>query len=134
VEASTSGDYHLRIPIIPPPYQPNPQPGYNAGPISPYQQQFNMSIAQQAEMVSHYQMQMWQPPRKMNPVNGYPVHPDVKFRKLPFYEIISELIKPSTIDNRDNRMHGFQFNLTPQEVKTINNEQDIASVSTIGTK
>lgn len=29
--------------------------------------------------------------------NQYPVHPDVKFKRLPFYDILGELIKPSSL-------------------------------------
>lgn len=29
--------------------------------------------------------------------NIYPVNPDVKLKRLPFYDIISELLKPSTL-------------------------------------
>lgn len=29
--------------------------------------------------------------------NNYPVHPDVKLKRLPFYDLLAELIKPSTL-------------------------------------
>lgn len=29
--------------------------------------------------------------------NSYPVHPDVKLKKLPFYELLGELLKPSSL-------------------------------------
>lgn len=29
--------------------------------------------------------------------SNYPVHPDVKLKRLPFYDLLAELIKPSTL-------------------------------------
>jgi len=29
--------------------------------------------------------------------SSYPVHPDVKFKPLPFFELMEELIKPSSL-------------------------------------
>jgi hypothetical protein len=40
-------------------------------------------------------------------VNSIPIHPDVKMKKLPFYDVINELIKPSTL----SKLLNFQTNL-----------------------
>lgn len=31
--------------------------------------------------------------------NAYPLSPDVQFKKLPFYDVLGELLKPSTLGN-----------------------------------
>lgn len=31
------------------------------------------------------------------PPGSYPIHPDVRLKKLPFYELQAELLKPSTL-------------------------------------
>ncbi|KAF4531241.1 hypothetical protein B566_EDAN018358 [Ephemera danica] len=37
------------------------------------------------------------PPATSRHQQHYPVHPDVKLKRLPFYDILGELIKPSTL-------------------------------------
>ncbi|XP_059474591.1 E3 SUMO-protein ligase PIAS2 isoform X2 [Neocloeon triangulifer] len=53
----------------------------------------------------------------------FPVHPDVKLKKLPFYDLICELVKPSTLmpSNAAARLHesNFTFHLTPQQATEI---------------
>ncbi|CAB3379828.1 Hypothetical predicted protein [Cloeon dipterum] len=57
------------------------------------------------------------------PSPRYPVHPDVRLKRLPFYEQICELLKPSTLlpSNTSTRMHetSFTFHLTPQQATKI---------------
>nr|AFI61407.1 PIAS4 protein [Bombyx mori] len=36
-------------------------------------------------------------PSPTTPLPPFPVHPDVKFKKLPFYDVLAELMKPSTM-------------------------------------
>ncbi|XP_008544140.1 E3 SUMO-protein ligase PIAS2 [Microplitis demolitor] len=60
---------------------------------------------------------------------SYPVHPDVRFKSLPFYLELSELIKPmslmtsfTTINTQiQNRLH---FYLTPQQADDMANSRD----------
>lgn len=33
----------------------------------------------------------------IHPGNSVPIHPDVRFIKLPFYDIVDELIKPTSL-------------------------------------
>ena len=33
----------------------------------------------------------------IHPSNSVPIHPDVRFIKLPFYDIVDELIKPTSL-------------------------------------
>jgi len=78
--------------------------------------------------------------------NNFPVHPDVRFKRLPFYDIIgkavnpltlivliseiflADLIKPSTlVPSTTQRMqeHPFYFHLTPQQATDIASSRDI---------
>ncbi|XP_053225584.1 E3 SUMO-protein ligase PIAS3 isoform X2 [Podarcis raffonei] len=58
----------------------------------------------------------------------HPVHPDVKMRRLPFYDVYDELIKPTTLasvnSQRFEEAH-FTFALTPQQVQQILASRDI---------
>ncbi|CAH1253303.1 E3 SUMO-protein ligase PIAS3-like isoform X3 [Branchiostoma lanceolatum] len=57
-----------------------------------------------------------------------PVHPDVTLRRLPFYDIIDELIKPTSLVPRGNSRFQetyFVFHLTPQQAAHINSSRDI---------
>ncbi|XP_044744870.1 E3 SUMO-protein ligase PIAS2 isoform X2 [Coccinella septempunctata] len=59
---------------------------------------------------------------------NYPIHPDVKFKRLPFFDVISELLKPSTlIPQTTQRMQegNFYFHLTPQQATDIAVSRDI---------
>ncbi|KAJ8962689.1 hypothetical protein NQ318_001086 [Aromia moschata] len=60
--------------------------------------------------------------------NNYPIHPDVKFRRLPFYDILADLLKPSSLVPQSNqRMHEgtFYFHLTPQQATDVASSRDI---------
>nr|ARV76531.1 protein inhibitors of activated STAT isoform 2 [Branchiostoma belcheri] len=57
-----------------------------------------------------------------------PVHPDVTLKRLPFYDIIDELIKPTSLVPRGNSRFQetyFVFHLTPQQAAHINSSRDI---------
>ncbi|NWX13879.1 PIAS3 ligase, partial [Aegotheles bennettii] len=58
----------------------------------------------------------------------HPVHPDVKMKRLPFYDVYDELIKPTTLastsSQRFEEAH-FTFALTPQQVQQILTSRDI---------
>ncbi|XP_067006588.2 E3 SUMO-protein ligase PIAS1 [Anabrus simplex] len=52
----------------------------------------------------------------------YPVHPDVKLVGLPFYEILGELIKPSSLIPSSpvpKQVANFEFHLTPQQAMSV---------------
>ncbi|KAJ8924331.1 hypothetical protein NQ315_007127, partial [Exocentrus adspersus] len=60
--------------------------------------------------------------------NNYPIHPDVKFRRLPFYDILADLLKPSSLVPQSNqRMQEgtFYFHLTPQQATDVASSRDI---------
>lgn len=53
----------------------------------------------------------------------YPERPDVKLRNLPFYKIEDVLMKPSSLQPRNNQRfneQNFSFHLTPQQASQIN--------------
>ncbi|GFO21346.1 E3 sumo-protein ligase [Plakobranchus ocellatus] len=56
-----------------------------------------------------------------------PVNPDVKLKHLPFYDVLGELMKPSTLIPKNNgRMQEnlFVFHLTPQQAQDITMSRD----------
>uniref|UniRef100_A0A8B9T0J3 Protein inhibitor of activated STAT 3 n=1 Tax=Anas platyrhynchos TaxID=8839 RepID=A0A8B9T0J3_ANAPL len=59
---------------------------------------------------------------------AHPVHPDVTMRRLPFYDVYDELIKPTTLastsSQRFEEAH-FTFALTPQQVQQILSSRDL---------
>ncbi|XP_046898643.1 E3 SUMO-protein ligase PIAS1 isoform X2 [Hypomesus transpacificus] len=57
----------------------------------------------------------------------HPVHPDVKLQKLPFYDMLDELIKPTSIASDNSQRFQetcFAFALTPQQVQQISSSMD----------
>ncbi|GBP70100.1 E3 SUMO-protein ligase PIAS4 [Eumeta japonica] len=67
-------------------------------------------------------------PSPSAPMAPYPVHPDVKFKKLPFYDVLAELMKPSTLmPMQAGRMQetSFMFHLTPQQATDIATGKDV---------
>ncbi|XP_022913975.1 E3 SUMO-protein ligase PIAS2 isoform X2 [Onthophagus taurus] len=58
----------------------------------------------------------------------YPVLPDVHFKRLPFFDILSELIKPSSLvpQNTHRIQEGtFYFHLTPAQATDIASSRDV---------
>ncbi|NWW89380.1 PIAS3 ligase, partial [Rhynochetos jubatus] len=52
----------------------------------------------------------------------HPVHPDVTMKRLPFYDVYDELIKPTTLASTNSQRFEeahFTFALTPQQVQQI---------------
>ncbi|XP_075301242.1 E3 SUMO-protein ligase PIAS3 isoform X2 [Opisthocomus hoazin] len=59
---------------------------------------------------------------------AHPVHPDVKMKRLPFYDVYDELIKPTTLASTNSQRFEeahFTFALTPQQVQQILTSRDI---------
>ncbi|NXU54775.1 PIAS3 ligase, partial [Turnix velox] len=59
---------------------------------------------------------------------AHPVHPDVTMRRLPFYEVHDELIKPTTLASTNSQRFEeahFTFALTPQQVQQILTSRDL---------
>uniref|UniRef100_A0A8D3BIP2 Protein inhibitor of activated STAT 1 n=1 Tax=Scophthalmus maximus TaxID=52904 RepID=A0A8D3BIP2_SCOMX len=60
----------------------------------------------------------------------HPVHPDVKLQRLPFYDMLDELIKPTSLASDNSQRFQetcFAFALTPQQVQQISSSMDISA-------
>ncbi|XP_019866562.1 E3 SUMO-protein ligase PIAS2 isoform X2 [Aethina tumida] len=84
---------------------------------------------------------MYQPPNMYQPypqfstrqatnqaATGYPIQPDVRFRRLPFFDVLADLLKPSTlVPTTTQRMQegSFYFHLTPQQATDVASSRDI---------
>ncbi|XP_041984954.1 E3 SUMO-protein ligase PIAS3 isoform X2 [Aricia agestis] len=71
-------------------------------------------------------------PSPTTPLPPFPVHPDVKFKKLPFYDVLAELMKPSTMmPMQATRMQEgtFIFHLTPQQATEIASGKDVVGTT-----
>ncbi|XP_034477918.1 E3 SUMO-protein ligase PIAS1 isoform X1 [Drosophila innubila] len=63
-----------------------------------------------------------------------PIHPDVRLKKLAFYDVLGTLIKPSTLVPRNTQRVQevpFYFTLTPQQATEIATNRDIRNSSKI---
>ncbi|XP_052008758.1 E3 SUMO-protein ligase PIAS1-like isoform X2 [Xyrauchen texanus] len=63
------------------------------------------------------------------PSTLHPVHPDVKLQRLPFYDVLDELIRPTSLASDNNQRFQetcFAFALTPQQVQQISSSMDIS--------
>lgn len=61
------------------------------------------------------------------PSGQYPVHPDVKLKKLPFFDLLAELLKPSSLMPQGSvrvQENTFMFHLTPQQSNDIASSRD----------
>ncbi|XP_045613188.2 E3 SUMO-protein ligase PIAS2 isoform X1 [Procambarus clarkii] len=60
--------------------------------------------------------------------SSYPINPDVKLKKLPFYDILGELLKPSSLAPQGSGRYQestFAFSLTPHQANKIANSRDL---------
>lgn len=66
---------------------------------------------------------------------GYPIHPDVKLKKLAFFDVLATLLKPATLvpSNTTQRIQegSFFFHLTPQQATDIATNRDIRNANKI---
>uniref|UniRef100_A0A9J7XEZ8 Protein inhibitor of activated STAT 1 n=1 Tax=Cyprinus carpio carpio TaxID=630221 RepID=A0A9J7XEZ8_CYPCA len=63
------------------------------------------------------------------PTSLHPVHPDVKLQRLPFYDVLDELIKPTSLASDNSQRFQetcFAFALTPQQVQQVSSSMDIS--------
>lgn len=64
---------------------------------------------------------------QMQPATQYPVHPDVRLKKLPFFDLLGELLKPSSLMPQGSlrlQENTFMFHLTPQQATDIASSRD----------
>ncbi|XP_014672923.1 PREDICTED: E3 SUMO-protein ligase PIAS2-like isoform X2 [Priapulus caudatus] len=71
---------------------------------------------------------IYNPPGSVSHLNAVPIHPDVRLRKLPFYDTLGELVRPTSLVPQGNAR--FQesfviFHLTPQQAQEIAISRDI---------
>ncbi|KAL1513790.1 hypothetical protein ABEB36_003151 [Hypothenemus hampei] len=113
----------------------------NTATVHPYNVDTRMAVStrQAAAAAALYSQQsigqnMYYPPQYATPKqssvlsSSFPVHPDVRFKRLPFYDILADLIKPSTlVPQTTQRMQEqpFYFHLTPQQATDIASSRDI---------
>ncbi|XP_053965669.1 E3 SUMO-protein ligase PIAS2 isoform X3 [Anastrepha ludens] len=71
----------------------------------------------------------------MNPIPTHiPIHPDVRLKKLAFYDVLAVLIKPSSLVPRNTQRIQevpFYFTLTPQQATEIASNRDIRNSNKI---
>jgi len=63
----------------------------------------------------------------IQPTSQYPVHPDVRLKKLPFFDLLGELLKPSSLMPQGSirlQENTFLFHLTPQQATDIASSRD----------
>lgn len=64
---------------------------------------------------------------QMPTASQYPVHPDVRLKKLPFFDLLGELLKPSSLMPQGSmrvQENTFMFHLTPQQSTDIASSRD----------
>lgn len=84
------------------------------------------SIAHSNGIVSPYNLQ----PN----TNNLQMHPDVRLKKLAFFDVMATLLKPSTlspINNQRVQEGTYYFHLTPQQATDIASNRDIRNSSKI---
>ncbi|XP_017883490.1 E3 SUMO-protein ligase PIAS1 isoform X3 [Ceratina calcarata] len=67
-------------------------------------------------------------PLQMQPRSQYPVHPDVKLKRLPFFDLLAELLKPSSLMPQGSmrlQENTFVFHLTPQQSTDVASSRDV---------
>ncbi|XP_018906959.1 E3 SUMO-protein ligase PIAS2 isoform X2 [Bemisia tabaci] len=134
--SSGSGPYSNNMPLRQPQQSMGSGMLNNPPPTYPdYQQQQMGRSSGYTQMQKQYPMYGYQQANAQhmsqkqapNP-NQYPVHPDVKFKRLPFYDILGELIKPSSLTahgNQRSQEQSFQFYLTPYQANEIAYNREI---------
>ncbi|XP_029164268.1 E3 SUMO-protein ligase PIAS3 isoform X2 [Nylanderia fulva] len=74
-----------------------------------------------------YQTKVLPTPLHIQPTSQYPIHPDVRLKRLPFFDLLSELLKPSSLMPQGTmrlQENTFLFHLTPQQATDIASSRD----------
>ncbi|XP_058820489.1 E3 SUMO-protein ligase PIAS2 isoform X3 [Topomyia yanbarensis] len=118
-------------PIVNPPLQIVPRAA-----SSMYQQQYANAVQNDnrgAQVHANGIVPIPYPETTPNP--GYPIHPDVKLKKLAFFDVLATLLKPATLvpSNTTQRVQegSFFFHLTPQQATDIATNRDIRNANKI---
>lgn len=88
-----------------------------------YQQQYNNAVTNDNRVNTVHGNGLEIPPY------NFPVHNDVKLKKLAFFDVLATLLKPSTLmpsnNTQRNQEGSFYFHLTPQQAEDIALHRDI---------
>lgn len=102
-----------------------PQPNYgNVGQQRTTNAVYPTYSSYQQKVMAPIQLQQQQQP------NQYPIHPDVRLKKLPFYDLLGEILKPSSLVPQGSmrlQENTFTFHLTPQQATDIASSRDCRS-------
>jgi len=113
------------------PMQQHPQPQQRS---TVYQQAgyTGQGPDRQMQTARMYPNNMYQYQPKASPpasaASSYPVHPDVRLKRLPFFDLMGELLKPSSlVPQGTQRLQegNFVFHLTPQQATDIASSRDL---------
>ncbi|EAT32481.1 AAEL015099-PB [Aedes aegypti] len=120
----------------PPPVLPPEPPVISRVPQGMYQQQYANAVQNDnrgGQVHANGIVPIPYPEATPNP--GYPIHPDVKLKKLAFFDVLATLLKPATLvpSNTTQRIQegSFFFHLTPQQATDIATNRDIRNVNKI---
>lgn len=87
-----------------------------------YQQNMGMVVGQTGNGTISVAHANGVPVPQYNMTQGYPIHPDVRLKKLAFFDVMATLLKPSTLMpvNAQRVQEGtYYFHLTPQQATDI---------------
>ncbi|XP_058125171.1 E3 SUMO-protein ligase PIAS1 isoform X3 [Anopheles coustani] len=94
-----------------------------------YQQQYNNAVTNDNRVSTVHGNGMEIPPY------NFPVHNDVKLKKLAFFDVLATLLKPSTLmpsnNTQRNQEGSFYFHLTPQQAEDIALHRDYRNLSKV---
>ncbi|XP_034177830.1 E3 SUMO-protein ligase Su(var)2-10 isoform X2 [Osmia lignaria lignaria] len=115
---------------LPPAHQASLPQAPRANPI--YQSTGYTSVTPQQTSTAPYNPYPYPPkvlpsPLQIQPRSQYPVHPDVRFKKLPFFDLLGELLKPSSLMPQGSmrlQENTFMFHLTPQQSTDVSSSRD----------
>ncbi|XP_049787220.1 E3 SUMO-protein ligase PIAS2 isoform X2 [Schistocerca gregaria] len=68
------------------------------------------------------------PPAAAPAASNFPVHPDVRLKKLPFFDLLGELLKPSSLVPQGSQRlqeNNYVFHLTPQQATDVATYRDV---------
>ncbi|KYN03782.1 E3 SUMO-protein ligase PIAS3, partial [Cyphomyrmex costatus] len=109
------------------PQAPRTNPVYQSAGYTSVAPQRTTNTAYSPYQQSVYPAKVLPSPLQIQPTSQYPVHPDVRLKKLPFFDLLSELLKPSSLMPQGTlrlQENTFLFHLTPQQATDIAGSRD----------
>ncbi|KFM61605.1 E3 SUMO-protein ligase PIAS1, partial [Stegodyphus mimosarum] len=95
--------------------------GSNYGNTSDHRGSLNSAIPGYMQNMSKH---MLPPNAGLNVMSPYPVYPEVKFKELPFYDVLAELLRPTSLvplQNERFQERDFVFYFTRQQLNDLQN-------------